>query len=451
MKIHSIKYKITILYTSIVTLLFCVVLIASYASAKYYSENTIKTELMDEIHDFRQVVLFHPEYLEDTTHMTFFDDHILISIYDEDMHYLDGVIPDDLPSGTEFKDGVIQSFYDEGYSLYVYDTKVQLADQTFIWIRGAHTFNALSLVFQRLVLLSCILLPILILVTAIIGYRMINRSLRPVYTITNTVNEIIDSSDLSLRLERTDTKDEFYSLSETFNHLLEHMEQQFLSEKQFTSDAAHELRTPVSSILSRCEYCLDELTLSEEARLELLEIREKVLHMSSLITSLLEIARAENGQYQPDCEEVDLEILAESVIEELQEKASEKHISLSLENAANSAVILGDMEMLMRLFTNLVDNGISYGKEHGFVKIIIRSLNDTVSIEFIDNGIGIPKEHLEHIWNRFYQVDASHTSDNFGLGLFMVKYIVNCHNGQIAVESIEGAGSKFIVTLPVKQ
>lgn len=436
------------LYTVIVTMLFCMVMGGAYAASRVYSEGMIKEELVDEMDDFCQLLLKYPLYLQNTDQMTFFDDHILLSIYDEEMNYIDGVLHDELPKGIEFKENVIQTFHEGENSFYVYDTRITFLDGSVIWVRGIHTFNALGILFQRLMLLSAILLPLLIVLTAFIGYRMIKSSLRPVNEINQTVNEIIESSDLSLRLNMPLAKDEMYALSETFNHLLEHLEQQFLREQQFSSDAAHELRTPIATILSRCEYCLEELELTDELREELQKIRQKTLQTSALITDLLAIARAEGKRYQPVYEEVDLGILAETVIDELEEKASAKNITLEVQNETSEAVIFADMEMMMRMFINLVNNAICYGKENGFVRMIISEQEDSVILEFIDNGIGIEDKHLDKIWNRFYQADSSHSSEGFGLGLFMVNYIVKCHKGSISVTSTVGKGSEFTVILP---
>lgn len=449
MKIQSLKFKLTFLYSWVVVLLFCLVLGGAFVSSEYYSEETIKQELYDEIWDFKQLLTAHPDALEDANAMLFFDDHIMLSVYDEAGYFINGILPEDFSYKIDFQSDVMQKYHDDEYSFYIYDCHTTLPNREVIWIRGIHSFTALSTFFQRMVLLTIALLPLLVLITAIIGYRMINRSLRPVSTISKTADDIIHSSDLSLRLEKPGVKDEMFQLTETFNHLLEHLEQQFIHEQQFSSDAAHELRTPISSILSHCEYCLDELETSDEMREELIAIRQKALQISDLISTLLSIARAENRNYKPASEDVDLEILAETVAEELQEKASEKNITIEIQNHMDSPIIKADLEMITRVFINLADNAISYGRPDGFVRIELTKERDLACIRFIDNGIGIPAESLDKIWNRFYQVDRSHSSDGFGLGLFLVKHIIDCHNGSISVKSTVGEGTIFSVTLPI--
>ena len=199
--------------------------------------------------------------------------------------------------------------------------------------------------------------------------------------------------------------------------------------------------------------CLEELDLSGEAREELLIIQKKIFQMSDLVSNLLTIARAENNRYQPVFEKVELPMLAETVMEELSEKAAARNIQLELHTHPDlsSLTIDGDMEMLTRLLINLIDNAISYGRDNGFVNISIHQQEEQVCIEVKDNGIGIPADKLDKIWDRFYQIDQSHSTSGFGLGLFMVKYIVSCHKGKITVNSIPGKGSTFTVLLPAKQ
>lgn len=244
-------------------------------------------------------------------------------------------------------------------------------------------------------------------------------------------------------------KNEFYDLSATFNRMFDSLERMFVQEKQFSSNAAHELRTPISVMLSHCEYCLDELELTEETREELEIIRKKALRMSELVSQLLSITRAENKSFLPNFEEIDLVMLVKSVIEELEEKASQKDIRIELENGLDNPLIWADLGMITRMFINLIENAIIYGKRHGYVKICISEEEHQIDVKIKDNGIGIPKESLERIWERFYQVDDSRSrTKGFGLGLPMVKHIVECHGGTIKVSSKLSEGSTFSVKLP---
>lgn len=453
MKIHSIKFKITCWYTLIILLVFSFVLGTVLILSEDYNENSIHEELLDELEDLQEEIMDYPEQFPQENMVHYYDDGIMLSIYDENCRFVNGVLPDSFPMSVPFLENKLQKLENEEDYWYFLDQKMTLPDGSSIWIRGIYSYNTMALMFHRLIRLICILFPALILITALVGYRMIRRSLQPISAITSTANEIIASSDLSHRLPDPKAQDEFYQLTKTINQLFDHIQQQFSREQQFTSDAAHELRTPIAVILSHCEYCLEELDLSGEAREELLIIQKKIFQMSDLVSNLLTIARAENNRYQPVFEKVELPMLAETVIEELSEKAAARNIQLELHThpGLSSLTIDGDMEMLTRLLINLIDNAISYGRDNGFVNISIHQQEEQVCIEVKDNGIGIPADKLDKIWDRFYQVDQSHSTSGFGLGLFMVKYIVSCHKGKITVNSISGKGSTFTVLLPAKQ
>lgn len=233
--------------------------------------------------------------------------------------------------------------------------------------------------------------------------------------------------------------------------MLNHLEEIFLRETQFTSDAAHELRTPLSVISSHCEYCLEDLPLTEEIRAELIIIYKKAQSMSDLINQLLMIARAESGTYQLNLEEVDLDFILESILEELEEKASNHHIRLHLSNHTEDSKIYCDVSLIIQIFSNLIENAINYNTEYGHVDVILENESEGFRIQIKDTGIGIAPDEIDKIWNRFYRVDASHSQvTGFGLGLFMVRWMVEIHHGKIEVQSIPDLGSIFTVYLPKK-
>lgn len=450
MKHHSLKFKITCWYTFILTLVFAAVLGGVFVSSEFYSEDMIKTELLDEVKDLQEEMLRYPQHFPRQDYVSYYDDGVLLSIYDKDFNFINGVLPDSFSTEIPFKEDKIQTVQTGHDSWFILDEKITLPDGSDLWIRGIHSFSSIVLMIQRLKFLIVFAVPLLILFTAFMGFRLVQRSLHPVSAITNTVNEITASSDLSLRLPESGTKDEFSQLTETFNKMLHHLEQQFLREQEFSSDAAHELRTPVSIILSHCEYSLAELQMSSEVRDEFLCIQGKAVQMSQLVTHLLNIARAESNGFHPSFEEADLEILAESAVDELTEKATKKGIQLEFQNYLKPPVIWGNTELLSRLFINLIDNGIQYGYPGGYVKIYIEQRGKNALIRIADNGMGIPEESLDKIWNRFYRADKSRSdSFGFGLGLFIVKYIVRLHKGDITVESKMGRGTSFLITLPI--
>lgn len=320
------------------------------------------------------------------------DDGVMLSIYDSDFQMTNGILPDEFPQDIPFVENGVRKVKSEEENWFVNDCKVIIPEVGEIWIRGVHSYSSIIVMIQRLTLLMCVIFPILILFTAFTGYRMIRRCLKPVQTITDTANEITITSALNRRIPLPDSTDEFYHLSNTFNQMFERLEDNFLKERQFSSDAAHELRTPLAVILSHCEYCLDELQLEPEMKREMHIIKQKAEHMSELVLHLLTISREERRLSSPEYEWVDLQLLAESVAEELEEKAAEKEIEIHVISHLENPILRADMSMLTRLFMNLVNNAITYGREQGYVKILMEDKEQTVCLKFEDNGIGIAKE-----------------------------------------------------------
>lgn len=446
--IHSIKWKITCWYTGILTIVLAAVLGSALLSSEYYSIDNMKAELLDEVYDLERDFAKNETLLERNEIPFYYDDGIMLSLYNQDGEMLNGILPDDFPPNIAFAHATLQEASQLEDHWFLYDLQIRDPDGTPYWIRGINSYSSIARMIQRLTMLLLILVPLLILFTGFIGYRMIRRALLPVTSITSTAREIEKSSDLSKRLTPGTVRDEFFDLTETFNEMLDQLETTLQQEKQFSSDVAHELRTPVSVILGHCEYCLEELDLTDDVREELSGIHKKALHMSRLVSQLLNIARAEKD-YQPEMEEIDLSLIAETVTEEMEEKAASRNIRLICTKTNEDFRMQGDMTLLTRMLMNLVSNAIEYGRPGGTARIHLQREANFLSVSVEDNGIGIPQEAMDKIWHRFYRVDQSRSrTEGFGLGLFMVQEIVRIHKGTIRAESSCGKGSRFLVTLP---
>ena len=254
--------------------------------------------------------------------------------------------------------------------------------------------------------------------------------------------------DLTKRLPLPKVRDELYELSHKFNQMFERLEESFEKEQQFTADVSHELRTPVTVIISQCEYLIEDPVLEEEEKEEIMIILRQARRMSKLINEMLMIARGEMSESY-DMEEVDLILLTEVIVEELHEQAEKKKIQISV-SSDRDVKMMGNHTLLLRMMMNLVQNAISYGKEHGHIDILWKEQGDMIIGEVKDDGIGIDQEDIPKIWDRFYRVDKSRSRENggTGLGLSMVHFIVAVHGGQIHVESKNGEGTSFIFQFP---
>ena len=171
--------------------------------------------------------------------------------------------------------------------------------------------------------------------------------------------------------------------------------------------------------------------------------------MSALIAQLLLLARAESGKQVLQKETVDLTLLTETVAEEQRTAAQARNIALHTE-LAEEVIVTADEAMLMRLLINLLANAIAYGREGGNIWVTLTQAEDRITLAVRDDGIGIAPEHLEKIWNRFYQADPARSANRTGagLGLPMVRWIARAHGGEVTAESAPDQGSTFTLTLP---
>lgn len=260
---------------------------------------------------------------------------------------------------------------------------------------------------------------------------------------TETVRKICMDNDLSKRIELGDGRDEIYRLAQTFDSLLAQVEAGFKREQQFTSDVSHELRTPVHAMLLECEELLSRKDLDSETRSGIEFLNQKIKYLSQMISQLLLLSRADQGRQKLNMEEINFSELTEMAVMEAEDMAAEKNISVFSELAPD-IYIRGDETLLIRMWINLLENAVRYGRKGGKIKVCLYSENGKVYGSVADDGIGIAEDDLPHIWERFYQADSARSlSSSSGLGLSMVLWIVKAHGGTIGVESHLGEGSCF--------
>lgn len=380
------------------------------------------------------------------------DNNVYLALYDTGGDFLYGKVPPGLEQAPQFEDGKIQTVKSGTEQWYVYDVQYEMENGQEFYIRGVVSVTETQKEFLIAVRFAVILLPLTVILTALIGYRLIRRTLLPVRQMTETVQEIQKDGDLSRRIgvSQDTGKDEFYQLAGTFDGMLESLDQAFRRERQFTSDVSHELRTPVSVILAQCEVSLNRNDLSDEQREEILLIRKKAGEMSRMISQLLLLARADQGRQQLNKEEINISELTEMIVEEQKMLAQRRKIEVHTEIEPDITGYL-DESFYIRMLDNLISNAVSYGKEGGNIKVTLHQIPSGVRGTVEDDGIGISRDDQVHIWERFYRVDASRTGkedgSHSGLGLSMVKWIAQAHGGNVRVESELGKGSCFTFEL----
>jgi signal transduction histidine kinase len=220
-------------------------------------------------------------------------------------------------------------------------------------------------------------------------------------------------------------------------------------QKQFVSDVAHELRTPLSIMSGELEVALSKERTPEDYRQVLNSSKQETDRLIELSENLLFLARADQGRQAAGFEKVDVTDLIGSIIASLQLESTKKGITIHLESEDEPTFVWGQPAMLRRLFFNLIDNAIRYTPSRGEIWISLTTGKEYAQIKIRDAGIGIPLEDQEKIFDRFYRIDPSRSrTKGYGLGLAICKSIVELHHGSITVRSALGKGSTFTVTLP---
>ena len=291
--------------------------------------------------------------------------------------------------------------------------------------------------------------PALLLLTALIGRFIASRALKPVANITQTAKDIGAGANISQRIPVPEVKDEIGQLALTFNSMMDRLESSFIQMRQFSSDASHELRTPLTVLKGQGELALGKERKPEEYQEVISSNLEEVQYMSKVLEDLFLLSKSDENQITLDDESVDLKLLVEEVCKHAEIIGSEKNIKIGIAYL-EKVQVYGDPIRLRQMIWNVIINGIKYTHPGGEVKISVEGKTDTALITVQDNGIGISKEDLPLVFNRFYRVDKarSRQEGGTGLGLSICKFIADAHKGTIHIESKLGEGTKFKISLP---
>ena len=378
----------------------------------------------------------------------FYDRGVHMVVLDENKNVIGGQIPFSITDELNFRDGVVRKESYDGNQYLVYDKEIQLPDST-AYIKGFISIDEDNYAVASVVRNNLILTAILILIAAIGGYFIASRALAPVGMMNKTAKSIIKSKDLSQRINVGRSTDEISELAQTLDEMLDEIQSAFEREQQFTSDASHELRTPIAVVMAECEYMLDCAETVEELKGSAESIKEEAERMSKLVSELLTISRMDRDALKLNFEKTDLSELVNFVCGE-QEEINDNCITLERDIAPDITVD-ADRFMIARLFVNLISNAYKYNSENGKITVSLYEEDNNVVFSVSDTGIGIRGEDLSKIWERFYQVDPSRTANengSMGLGLSMVKWIAEKHGGFVTARSEIGKGSTFTFVMP---
>ena len=323
------------------------------------------------------------------------------------------------------------------------------------FIRLGYSLENFQKTTRRTLILLCVAIPLALLLGSYGGLLLANQALRPVDRITRAA-EHIAAGDLSERVPEPSQMDELGRLAATFNDMIARLQAAFERQKQFTSDASHELRTPLAVMRGDIEITLRRERSAEEYKRALTSNLAEIMRLSRLVEDLLTLARGDSGRIELRREPVDLNDLCRRMAEYIAPLADQRDQTLIYEpppGAENAPVMISaDVLRIKQLLLNLLDNAIKYTDRRGRIVLGLKTEDKVAIITVADTGRGIPPEDLPHIFERFFRRSAKtadRTAPGFGLGLSIVKWIVDSHGGRIEAKSEVGKGTEFIVRLPM--
>jgi signal transduction histidine kinase len=298
----------------------------------------------------------------------------------------------------------------------------------------------------RTILIAVTLLGTLLVIAA--SFAIASSALGPIARLTQAMGEI--GSDRLDRRISTDRTDEVGKLASAFNAMLSRLQEAFARERQFISDASHELKTPLTVINANAQLLKRWGDKDIAVRTESVDaILSESSQLADMVTGMLTLAKADSGDQLPKVP-VNLNALVREVVTHAQERAERKGLALQAYLTREELIVAGDHSLLRQLVNNLIDNAIKF-TEAGGIDVTLSKRDANAVVEVADTGIGISAEGAERLFDRFFRSDAAHARiiEGTGLGLAIARSIARVHDGALTAGSRPGGGSLFTVTLPI--
>lgn len=308
------------------------------------------------------------------------------------------------------------------------------------------TFFEVADEFAEILLLGVPLTFILVLLG---GRFLAGIAMRPVVA-SAEATEKITMTNLSERLPEYTGKDEFGKLVSTLNRMIARLEEGINRVQQFTQDAAHELRTPLTTLRGELELAYQKSDLSDDLRASIQKSLDKAILMSRIVENLMLLAQSDTGNYPIQKNTFRFDELVKDAVDDMMSLVDSRPIRIRLKHC-DEILLSADKQLIHRLVLNLCDNAVRFTRT-GKIEVALSSDEKNVEFVIVDTGIGIPRENLPHIFDRFYRVDKARSrarNGGSGLGLSICKWIVDAHDGKIFVDSEVSKGTSVTVSLPL--
>ncbi len=435
---------IIVLLIAALSMMAVVLMVSIYVFADAAVEGDIKHSLFNDVRQNMRYFNYTDGKLEIQDEFVFQEDSVFFLILNQDGKVLAGEYPKQFTKEPEIE-LVTRKVTVNGEDYFVRDVRKNKTGRVHIYARGVVRKEDVYSKYRTLTYLSYLIVFVIYVLALFVGTLFAMRLSASIKDMMRTADTIGREHNISGRMEYMGRYRELKVLAQANNRMLERMEQQFLQQEQFTSDVAHELRTPVAVMLAQCEYARGHLDNREEVEMAFDVIGRQSQKIHSIISKLLYLSRLEQGKTKLDAEEADLVDIVEAVCEDEEEKADGR---VKINMHLSPAVARTDINLMSIAIQNIVTNAIKYNGDGDMIDVTTGQKGEQVFVSVRDYGRGIPDEEQSHIFERFYKSDKSRNSEGFGIGLAITKKILEINQGTIEVESVPGRGSMFTLFLP---
>lgn len=328
---------------------------------------------------------------------------------------------------------------------YIRDIRRNFYKRKQVYLRVVVRHSDIYSRYQTMEYLSYVSILIVCSIAILGGILLSRRISSSLKSMCQSAEAIGRDQNLSERMAYNGRYYELAVLAQANNRMLDRFEEIFRQQEQFTSDVAHELRTPVAVMTAQCQYVQGRPVQIEDYREAFEIIERQSVKITEIIARLLELSRLDYDRRQIQAEDVDLPEIVQSICEDLQQKAGD---TLQFRMHLAQAQTIGDISLVAIATQNLVTNAVKYSAQGSLIEIETGQKEQMAFVEVKDHGIGISQEDMAYIFKRFYKADKSRNSQGFGLGLPLTMKIAEKHGGNVLAESVPGQGSTFTLLLP---